>query len=54
MWALYEAGVLTPDAVLTGRYARDTSAPDVDAVIAQIEDERREAELRQWRRDLRP
>jgi hypothetical protein len=42
---------LTPDSVLTGRFARDTSAPDVDAVLAQIEDERREAEERQRRRE---
>ena len=51
IWALYEAGQLTPDTVLTGRFARDTSAPDVDAVLAQIEDERREAEERQRRRE---
>ena len=51
IWALYEAGELTPDSVLTGRFARDTSAPDVDAVLAQIEDERREAEERQRRRE---
>jgi len=51
IWALYEAGELTPDSVLTGRFARDTSAPDVAAVLTQIEDERREAEERQRRRD---
>jgi RIO kinase 1 len=53
IWALYEAGTLTPETVLTGRYARETAAPDVDAVIAQIEDERREAEERQRRRDAK-
>ena len=51
IWALYEAGQLTPDSVLSGRFARDTSTPDVAAVLTQIEDERREAEERQRRRD---
>jgi RIO kinase 1 len=51
IWKLYEAGELGPDSVLTGRFARDLSAPDVDAVLTQIEDERREAEERQRRRD---
>jgi RIO kinase 1 len=51
LWALYEAGTLTPDTALTGRFARDTSVPDVAAVLTQIEDERREAEERQRRRD---
>jgi RIO kinase 1 len=49
IWALYEAGELTPDSALSGRFARDTSAPDVAAVLTQIEDERREAEERQRR-----
>ena len=51
MWKLYEAGELRPESVLTGRFTRDTAAPDVDAVLTQIEDERREAELRQRRRE---
>jgi RIO kinase 1 len=51
IWALYEAGELTPDSALSGCFARDTSAPDVAAVLTQIEDERREAEERQRRRD---
>jgi len=51
IWALYETGELTPDSALSGRFARDTSAPDVAAVLTQIEDERREAEERQLRRD---
>jgi len=50
IWNLYQAGELTPDSVLTGRFARDSSAPDVDAVLLQIEDERREAEMRLRRR----
>jgi RIO kinase 1 len=51
IWKLYESGELTPEAVLTGRFERDTSAPDVDAVLVQIEEERLEAEARQRRRD---
>ena len=49
IWALYEAGELTPDSPLTGRFARDTSVPDVTAVLTQIEEERRAAEERQRR-----
>jgi RIO kinase 1 len=51
IWQIYESGELTPDCALTGRFARDTSAPDVDAVLLQIEEERLEAEARQRRRD---
>jgi RIO kinase 1 len=51
IWRLYQASELTPDSMLTGRFARDRSAPDVDAVLRQIEEERREAEARQRRRD---
>jgi RIO kinase 1 len=50
IWKLYEAGELTPESVLTGRFERDSTAPDVDAVLSQIEDERREAEARERRR----
>ncbi len=50
IWALYESGELQPDTVLTGRFAHDPAAADVDAVLRQIEDERREAEARQRRR----
>jgi len=51
IWKLYEAGELTPDSILTGRFAHDPAAPDVNAVLNQIEDERREAEARQRRRE---
>ena len=51
IWKLYEAGELAPESVLTGRFARDTTAPDVNAVLNQIEEERREAEERQRRRE---
>ena len=51
IWALYEAGELRPETALTGRFARDTSTPDVHGVLTHIEDERREAAERQRRRD---
>jgi RIO kinase 1 len=50
IWGLYEASELRPDSALTGRFTRDSTAPDVNAVLRQIEDERREAEDRQRRR----
>jgi RIO kinase 1 len=49
IWALYSAGELTPDSVLTGRFIFDETAPDVEGVLAHIEDERHEAEERQRR-----
>lgn len=49
IWALYGAGELRPDSVLTGRFTFDETAPDVEGVLAHIEDERREAEQRQQR-----
>jgi RIO kinase 1 len=51
IWTLYEAGALAPESVLTGVFARDPTAADVDAVLDHIEDERREAQARQRRRD---
>ena len=51
LWKLYEAGELQPESMLTGRFAHDPAAADVDAVLTQIEDERREAEARQRRRE---
>lgn len=51
MWALYEASELKPDSPLTGRFARAARVADVNAVLQQIEAERREAEERQRRRD---
>jgi RIO kinase 1 len=50
IWKLYEAGELTPESVLTGRFERDPEAADVEAVLSHIEDERREAEERERRR----
>lgn len=51
IWKLYESSELRPDSALTGRFTRDSTAPDVNAVLNQIEEERREAEARQRRRD---
>jgi RIO kinase 1 len=50
IWKLYEAGELTPHSLLTGRFAHNSALADVDAVLNQIEDERREAEERERRR----
>ena len=50
IWKLYEAGDLRPDVPLTGRFVPDPTAPDVEAVLHQIEEERREAQERARRR----
>ncbi len=52
IWALYEAGELHPDVELTGEYADDTAAADVDSVMLEIkaaldEQQAREARLRE-------
>jgi RIO kinase 1 len=49
IWELYGAGTLTPESVLTGKFVFDETAPDVEGVLAHIEDERREAEERERR-----
>jgi len=36
IWALYEAGVLQPETPLSGRFAEQEHAADVDAVLAEI------------------
>jgi RIO kinase 1 len=46
IWKLYQAGELTPETPLTGRYTHSTAAADVDAVLDQIEEARLEAEAR--------
>ena len=51
MWALYEAGELKPDSVLTGHFEFDTHDADVGAVLMSIEDARQEAIIRQQGRD---
>lgn len=51
MWALFEAGELHPDTALTGEFAHDADAPDVDGVRMAIEDARQEALIRQQGRE---
>jgi RIO kinase 1 len=36
IWALFQAGDLTPDSVLTGHFEDDTAGADVDAVLEEI------------------
>ena len=38
IWALFEAGTLTPDVILTGRFERKQKAVDMDSVLREIED----------------
>ncbi len=47
IWALYSAGLLTPETVLTGRVAAPTRPADVGAVLREIDIARREEEERQ-------
>ena len=43
MWSLFEQGELKADSELTGRFARDETQVDPDAVMAVIDDAREEA-----------
>lgn len=49
IWALYEAGELTPEVELTGEFASDEHEADVDAVLAEIKAAFEEAEERKAR-----
>jgi len=51
MWALFEAGELLPDSVLTGEFAHDASAIDLDGVRHAINDAREQALIRQQGRE---
>jgi len=51
IWKLYQAGVLTPETALTGRFTEQLADADLGAVLDQIEDARREAEARQRGRE---
>jgi len=42
IWALFEAGELQPESVLTGVFAREEIAADADAVMVVIDDAREE------------
>ncbi|MES2088614.1 MAG: RIO1 family regulatory kinase/ATPase, partial [Pseudomonadota bacterium] len=49
IWALYEAGSLTPDVKLTGHFARDEKAVDLGSVLREIDDARDEEAARRLR-----
>lgn len=51
MWALYEAGKLTPQSRLTGEFAEPEDAADIDAVMREIRDALAEQARRQARLD---
>lgn len=51
MWALFEAGELRPDSVLTGTFVHDESVVDLDSVRHAINDAREEALIRQQGRE---
>ena len=51
IWQHFEAATLTPQTVLTGQFTPDATAADVDAVMHQIAEARREAEARQRGRE---
>ncbi|WP_313458272.1 PA4780 family RIO1-like protein kinase [Stenotrophomonas sp.] len=51
MWALFEAGELRPDSVLTGSFVHDESDVDLDSVRHAINDAREEALIRQQGRE---
>jgi RIO kinase 1 len=47
IWKLYQAGGLTPESILTGRFSEQLVEADLGAVLDQIDEARREAEARQ-------
>ena len=51
IWKLYQHAELKPDSVLTGTWVDDGTSADVDDVMLQIEEARREAERRQRGRE---
>ncbi len=51
IWKLYQAGALTPETPLTGRYTEQLAEADLGAVLDQIEQARREAEARERGRE---
>ena len=46
IWAHYQAGTLTPEVVLTGRFGRKLKTIDMDSVLREIEDTRLEEAAR--------
>ncbi len=51
IWHLYQHALLRPDTELTGQFESDEPGADVEAVMAQIQEARREAEIRQAGRE---
>jgi RIO kinase 1 len=51
MWALFEKGELRADSVLSGHFRFDTRKADVSAVMASIDEARKEALIRQQGRE---
>ncbi len=49
IWSLYQAGLLSNDTPLTGRFARSTAAVDVGGVLREIDDARAEDAARRLR-----
>jgi RIO kinase 1 len=49
IWGLFQAGALHPETQLTGRFERSEKAVDLDSVVREIEDVRREEAARQVR-----
>ncbi|SPE29313.1 RIO-type serine/threonine protein kinase [Burkholderiales bacterium] len=49
IWDLYQRGLLTLDATLTGKFARSKAAVDLQAVIREIDDARAEEAARRLR-----
>ncbi len=49
IWSLYEAGKLTPDSVLSGHFAQELKAVDLNSVVREIDDARAEEAARKLR-----
>lgn len=49
IWSLYQAGLLTNETVLTGRFERSTAHVDMQAVLREIDDARAEDAARRLR-----
>ncbi|MBI3344038.1 MAG: serine protein kinase RIO [Gammaproteobacteria bacterium] len=47
IWSLYQSGKLHPEIELTGRFARSEKPADVGSVMREVDDARKEEEVRQ-------
>ena len=54
IWSLFERGVLTPEARLTGRFEHKRGAVDVGGVLREIDDARDEEAARRMRMQVAP